>query len=333
MRILTLLLIPLLCAIAASCATTSARGEPTVAAAAPVAGGAIEAKPELSALRFAWPAGASALVTEESLKEGRTAKLSYRIDVDARDGGGITVQIKELQFLEFASFDLQDPQTAAVVEALERRAMAAMPAFLVSADGEFEDITDYERLIEMVLQQNPEEERAEMGRTLRHPRMQAFVREGISKIWFTWAGVWAGQGLAQRHVVEVDTTVEAGSASYTLPARYEHKGEAEGHPGHVKLAFTTTLKGEAANAVLRETMGGVMQAAVPENEEASQEMQEALREMTFSKVTNINATVDPATLLPLRCQSEETTTVVVDGERQDIVERHSYRFTWTLPGG
>lgn len=125
-----------------------------------------EATPKALVLPFAWPAGSSAIVTEEVLKNGKEAKLRYRIDVGARDGGGLRVQIKDLKFIELEAFDLTDPKHAAMIEALERQTAAMLPSFLVTAEGEFEGVTDYEKLLELVLQLVPEDRRDEASTLL-----------------------------------------------------------------------------------------------------------------------------------------------------------------------
>lgn len=323
-------LISCLCLLTAACATSRAEseGQPSTTAAS-AATAASDAEPELTVLPFAWPVGASAVVTEKVLKKGNKAKLRYRIDVGAREGGGVTVQIKDLKFLELAGFDLNDPEMSAVIQALERQSMAAMPAFLVDASGEFEDITDFDGLLELTLQQTPADQRESMRKSMKAPAMQALIRMGISKIWLRWAGIWVGKGLAEGYAIDLDTQIEAEGKTHTIPTRFEHKGATPGVPGHVDLAFTSKVEGETGKAVMRETLNGVIATLAAQDPSDARGMDETFREMTFSMVTTIQATVDAATLLPLRSDSSEATTMVIEGQRVESLERHSYEFAWT----
>ena len=283
---------------------------------------------EATPLRFAWPVGVDAVVTEESVKKGRSATMRYRVRLATTDDPDVLrVQIRDLEFLALDDLDLTDP---AIAEALAPALglAQAIPDFRVGRDGEFLGATD-EDLDEVLDRLQAFYDRIEPGEAAQNRRILTAMRSGPMRealrltgrsFWDCWAGTWAGLQTADPGVREADLDFPAGERTVTARERIEHHGTVDAPAGHVRLSRSVTIGGDQAVTALagaaREMLAGTDLAAPDVGAVAE-----------ASLAMSAGAVIEPDSCRPATAWYEKRIRIQLADERsRTSVERHEYTF-------
>jgi hypothetical protein len=280
---------------------------------------------EASGLRFAWPEGASALVTERILKKGKRATTRYRIVTERRDGE-ILVYYRDFAFVELEGVDLSDPKAREALARLESQVAGAMPPYRIALDGTWRGCGDLDVLGQALEGVYPPDKLAMLRTLLANPKMREAVESQLENVWDAWAETWIGWELPPGTHNDGVFETNVDGRTVKVPFIAEHLGE-EG--GLVRLRVTTTFQGSFEDLV-GDLLQAVIESLPPDKRKLDPEALAAhMRDLKMLTTSIQEATLDPKTLLPKRAMSR-TDVVFSGGSKGDErrVEEHEWTFEW-----
>lgn len=326
MRLERIALAGLCCLFAAGgCAPRSAVNAPSQdappAASAPSAASAPRAE---EALRFAWPAGATAEVTERILKKGRRSTTHYRI-VTERDGDEWLIFYRDFEFREVEGVDLQDPRVVAAFEKLATRAVGGLPPYRVSSDGRWLGI-DMDAFVALMKDVFPEEKAAAFQKVVAVPGMEAMLDEKIGEVWRAWVELWIGVQLEPGESLDAVPEVSVLGRPVSFPVTVEHLGAVD---GRVHLRATSALEGPEAAAAVGAMLSQFAESVDGDAPFSASDLNTYVEKMQVRRIWTAEVVTDPITLLPTEAMLELRASVVIDGEERERVEAHEWTFEWS----
>lgn len=302
--------------VAGACAPRSTANAP--------AQGAPSAPPAKQALRFDWPDGATAEVTERILKKGRHSTTHYRIATE-RDGDDWLIFYRDFEFREVEGLDLQDPSVVAALEKLATQAVGRLPPYRVSSDGRWLGV-DMDAFLAAMKGVLPDESVATLHKAMAVPGMEAMFDEKLGDVWRTWVELWIGMQLEPGESFDGAFEVGVLGRPLSIPVTVEHLGAVD---GRVQLRASSVLEGPAAAAAVgtmvlqfSESVDGDTPLPVSDWKTRSDQMQ-------VRRVSTAETVTDPITLLPTQARFEIRVTVTADGEKRERVEAHEWIFDWS----
>lgn len=280
-------------------------------------------------LEFHWPSSTEFTVTETSLKNGKTSKLKYGMRSHVDDEGNHFFEWGEFEYIDLNGLPLDSPEVQNAIRQL-KSTLDQLPGFVINKNGEFVDLTDYEKLvqssIDMMLLSNPGEfEHAKkMRKMMNQPSFKNVVIQNIkNKYWDTWVGMWIGLEIEEN--MQLGGIIEEPLLEGQPPIEFEYivsnLGENLNHSNSVHLiAEGKSIKNES-NAML-----AFMMNLAPdfENDPAYQ----TIKESTVSFKTKTELIADRSTLQPYSVLSEKET-IIDDGiepSTSKIISR--FEFDW-----
>jgi hypothetical protein len=281
----------------AACAAPPAESPrpPGNAASAPAA--------DVGPYRFGWGAPCRVPVRESTEKKGKTARMSYFVDVRRRADGNLEVRLDDFAFLALDGNDVSGSHWR------ERLAPAltlasTIPVFQVSPKGEYVGAEGIEEAIERVLSARalPAEQAEQMRQMLTSPLMAAALEEKVGDTWRTWVESWIdwsvapGQSKSENGAIQLATGAEV-----PIVLRLEHLGFRD---GHAHLRATNVLSGDAFLQALKPFLENI-EKSVGNNEPILEAIGEGRRE-TILEVETV-----PATLRPRRTRAETRTEITM----------------------
>jgi len=290
---------------------------PDASTAAP--GPAATAQPaEIAApLRFAWPAGIDARVTERVVKKGRHATMRYRIAVE-EDDDALLVYYRDFAFAEIEGFDLGDPAVRAEIRGLEEQLGGAIPPYRVAHDGTWIGATGIETLGQRFESVFSAKDREMFGSLLANPKVRALVDAKMREVWQAWAQGWIGLELQPGARYEGTAAVDVAGVRVEQPFVVERLVADDG----VRLRATQTMAGEQAIAAV----GAVIDEFIAARGQATKPLPLAATDVR--RVYVREATLDPKTLLPRRASTHVTIAVTHEGQTTEQIESHEWVFDW-----
>jgi hypothetical protein len=277
-----------------------------------------------SPLRFAWPEGAHATVTERVLKKGRHATMRYRI-VTQREGGTLLVYYRDFAFVDFEGLDLADPDVRAQLTALERQVAGAIPPYRIAADGTWLGCGELDTMLDGLDGVLPAEDLAAFRTMMSNPKIRAVVDAKLRDVWQAWVEGWLGLALRPGERHQGSTRIEIAGTVVVLPYTIERL---EGDGAALRLRATSELAGDPAKAMIGALLDEVA-AALPNGDDASRAAASAgVRALAVRRVHLREATLDPATLLPTRAFNRVTITVGDGAKTTESIESHEWTFDW-----
>jgi hypothetical protein len=278
-------------------------------------------------LTFKWPVPGKVVVTEKVMKKGMPATLRYDVTVTpAPDRKRLAVRLTGMQFVDVGGRDARDPEMRKMLAGALQMA-AAIPTVLITREGEFDDVTDVDRMIDEVARigSMPAGQRAAVVKMMKSPQMQPLIKERSADFWNVWVGMWAGAELEPGRTIDLSVPMALpGAAPVDRPLKVTHHGPA-GPPAHVRLSFESRLDGDGTTKALQGFVGSLLQQMeTAEGAKVGPEMFERFQMVSAGEVVT-----DPATLRPVSARTEKRVVVKVKGQPpQSQVESHEYTFAW-----
>lgn len=303
-------------ALAAGCRSDAASTNAPAIAAAPA-----KTDGQAVRLRFAWPVGSEAQVTERVLKKGRHATTRYRLTVEA-EGDALLVYYRDFAFVEIEGVDLDDPETRAEITALERSLAGAIPPYRVARDGTWIGSIDVAALADRFTDIYSEKDREMLRSLLGNPKVRPLVDAKLREVWQAWAEGWIGLVLAPGARLEGVTTIDVLGTPVESPFTVARLSD----EGGIRLQATQTLAGEQARAAL----GVVLEEVVAAMQKAPGKPI-PVAQIDVRRVHLREATLDEATLLPRRASTRVTISVTHEGKTTEQIETHEWVFDWKAP--
>ena len=274
-------------------------------------------------LRFAWPVGARATVTERVLKKGRRATTRYDI-VTQREGSTILVYYRDFAFLELEGFDLDDPTVREQIAALESQVAGAIPPYRIAADGTWLGCGELDTMLDGLVAVLPAAHVATFREMMANPKIRAVVEAKIRDVWQAWVEGWLGLELAPGERIEGSSAIEIAGVPALLPYVIERL---PGNAATIELRATSEISGATAQAMVGVLLEEII-AAFPDRLGAKgRETAAVAAELAVRRVHLREVTLDRATMLPRRALSRVT--IVVQGEQTvESIESHEWIFAW-----
>jgi hypothetical protein len=320
---LRLVSVAFLGALLASCSATRQRQAPTQPAAkarAQASSDVVESQPR--PLEFAWPVGASAVVTEDVLKKGRRATMRYRIVTERRDDE-ILVYYRDFEFLKIEGAEMSNPVVRATAERVGQDVMAAMPPYRVGLDGQWIGIADLDELFTAAAKFMPKMDPKRLAQFLDMPGMREAIDAKLSEVWVAWVEAWIGLALRPGERIEGVSESTVMGQTIAMPTVFEHLGaEAD----QVWLRVTSTHEGEDAAGALRDLTQELV--ANLADESSSDTVADLLKDLEVRRVVVMEAKLDARTMLPSVVSSNERSTAESPGYSRERVEEHLWTFAW-----
>lgn len=271
-------------------------------------------------LRFAWPAGSSAVVTERILKDGKHAVTRYRIVTEV-DGDALLVWYRDFAFVELQGVDLRDPEAAAKVHEVERQLAGAIPPYRVARDGTWLGASDLDGLAEHFAKLLSPRQVETLRALLANPKLRAVIDAKLREVWQAWAEGWVGLELAPGERYAGNVAMDVAGTRIEVPFVVERFATTD--DDGIRLRATQTLEGEQAI----QAVGGMIEEFV-EAMPTKPAKPMSLEGLAVRRVHLREATLDPTTLLPRRAYTRVTIAVTREGKTTEKIEEHEWTFAW-----
>lgn len=276
---------------------------------------------EASPLRFAWPEGAHATVTERVLKKGRHATMRYRI-VTQREGGTLLVYYRDFAFVEFEGLDLADAAVREQLDALERQVAGAIPPYRIAADGTWLGCGELDTMLDGLVGILPDEDLAAFRTMMGNPKIRAVVDAKLRDVWQAWVEGWLGLSLRPGERRSGSSRVAIAETAFDLPYTVERLA---GDDAALQLRATSELAGDPARAMIGALLDEVI---APLRTDGATGPDAVPPTLAVHRVHLREVTLDPATLLPARAFNRVTITVGDGTRTAESIESHEWTFDW-----
>lgn len=286
-------------------------------------------EPQEVLFHFNWPVPSHAAVDMEVDDAGQRVHATFSLDLlEGKVSDELQLFMRDFKFLEMGSVDIDDPIVRAELAPV-LAATAAIPPLIISRQGEFLRIDDWDRMIGEAMtlfrQLSPATDEAAIEHAtalMKDPATRQQLLATSARDWNLWVGTWnnvrvrPGESTAFAYPMSLPWGGElAATAELTcLP-------HAEADTGPHQIQLRTSCTGPA----FREALLRTLEAAVPPEKRSagkSAEMRAAIGECSLS--FDAVALTDPETLMPVMI----TSTRVITIGKQEKVEKRKYRFVW-----
>lgn len=275
-------------------------------------------------LRFAWPDGATAEVTERILKKGRRSTTNYRI-VTKRDGDDWLIFYRDFEFREVEGLDLRDPRVVAALDKVAAETVGRLPPYRVSSDGRWLGI-DMDAFLAAMKGVLPDETVANLHKAMAVPGMAAMLDEKLGDVWGTWVELWIDLQLEPGERLDGTFEVTVLDRPISVPVTVEHLGTVG---GRVRIRASSVLEGPAAAAAVGTMVSQFSESVDGDTPLPVSDWSSLSDQMEIRRVWTAETVTDPVTLLPAQARSELRVTVTADGEKRERVEAHEWVFDWS----
>ncbi|MGE0483535.1 MAG: hypothetical protein AB7Q81_05320 [Gammaproteobacteria bacterium] len=273
---------------------------------------------------FGWPLPATATVKSTVEKDGLVSTARYRVTlaaVPAAEDGELELAFDEFALLTMNGEDATRPEVVARLGPLAALT-SALPSMRLSATGDYRGVRGLnlvlQRVLELLPEQTPADQRAQLERVLRSPRMQQLLQQKSGEIWNVWVAAWNGLDLSPGQQLEAHVPVAALGGKLDQEVLVEHLGAAPGAPDHVRLRMTTLIDGPELATLL---------AGFAESLAASGKLQGNITAARSRSVTEV--VTRAADLVPRHAVSTTEVTVTdAAGRGYHQRERKEYWFEW-----
>ncbi len=277
-----------------------------------------------SPLRFAWPEGAHATVTERVLKKGRHATMRYRI-VTQRDGEAVLVYYRDFAFVDFEGLDLADPAVREQLDALERQVAGAIPPYRIAADGTWLGCGELDTMLDGLAGILPADDLATFRTMMGNAKIRAVVDAKLRDVWQAWVEGWLGLSLRPGERHQGNSRIEIAGTVVDLPYTIERL---VGDGAEIRLRATSELAGDPAKAMIGALFDEFSATLQTGDGAAKPDASAGMRALEVRRVHLREATLDPVTLLPARAFNRVTITVGDGAKTTESIESHEWTFDW-----
>jgi hypothetical protein len=249
------------------------------------------------ALSFRWPTPASATVLHEGLYSGQAVKTTYRITAE-KAGNLLRVRVSDFQFIEVGGQPLRSNEDRAAL--LPMAALGSvLPSFEVSADGEFQNVVNADRILTALAafyQGNPAAEQ-QFAALQASPRIAEVFAARAADAWNTWVGMWIGREIGGEPA-PMDVEVSLGATTLTLPLLIRNLGPADNCPGCIRLQ----AEGEMGGPELRESYVAASRGGQSRDPGRASALLDSIENVR--RTMSIEVVTHPDTLLPVVVSSD-----------------------------
>ena len=288
----------------------------------------IHASPAVASSDFRWIVPSSATVVEDVEKNGRQAKLQYRLSVTRRTSKPsakmkqLVIGHSQFRFLELPGADLTDPKVKAVAKKIERQASAAIPVILVApGSGRFVGVLGLGEALQRLqkLGALSKEDVVELKGQLGNANIRAAVEDEARNVWLCFAGAWRELKLPIKKSISRVDKLDVFGAKIPVDVRIEQRKITDS---------TVTLRFDGR--VPRAKSGPFLKAYNRWMKTLGAPVDNSLSAVTVRY--SCEATLDRKTLMPQWVERrDEVTMHHRDGDKAKptvVKNRHTYRFRW-----
>ena len=263
---------------------------------------------------FAWKTPLAVRVDETIEKRGNSAEVTYMLDVCPYGKGLLTVLHRDFTFRSINGVSAEDPRLVSVARKL-KPITSAIPIFVISADGRFQDVLGIELMIKRMRSLYDAEDADRIEAILRNEEAMNILKQSAAARWSAWVEAWLGIDWSQGSEQTTEAPFLQADPSGKLMLKRVSSYLGRPRPAELKLSARTTVEGEQ----LRQLLRGVSAASDADLSAA---------EIRGKLETVMEVETTWPELRPSWAHTRKSTAIEVDGERQDAVEDHVYRFDW-----
>lgn len=275
-------------------------------------------------LRFAWPPGGFEVI-ERVEKRGHVATLRYSL-LGSRQGDELWIEYENMRFVDLDGVSADDPALRDRLGPLERQLASQQLGLRIDPQGNYLGLSSLEAAAEVVRALDPEKADY-IAQLLANPQLRTMVEQAAGKPWGAWVGAWNGLVVAPGEVIETAVEHQVVGVALTEKVRYEHLGDAAEHPGYVRLRYEGHIDDPRFALVMTE----LVDTLAPEAGTDRAKIDAVLANLRATRDTQVEAIVEPTTLVPAWVRMHEDLRVELGGESQQRVE--TYEWTFTRVGG
>jgi arylsulfatase A len=279
---------------------------------------------------FAWPAPATAVITEVTTNKGRTAKSRYKMQVmPGEDGQGLRIRHQDFQFLEVAG---EDATTAPMQKLLAAATTmsSVVPDYRITADGRFAEICPIDETLQRLRPMMRErfdapEQLTRFEQQFQQPEFASLMQRTLRQSWQGCVEHWLDWQVPAGKTVQRETEIELFGTKVPAKLTLTHHGDAVDHVDHVRLGVRIVAEGPKVLAALKAAL--VQSDAVPlttDRHDYLQRLTSAQSVRSFEVITRFDS------LRPVWASIEVVNTLGEAGQEEPRVqvERHEYRISW-----
>lgn len=257
--------------------------------------------------RFAWHVPVSVSVHEHTEKSGHQGETDYFLDICPLKDGTLTIAHRRFRILSLDGIPASDKRIA---PALERVAplMAAIPVFVVTAEGRFVDVRGLEMMFAEMKKVLPKENVDVMRTAFSNPPQLATLKEAVAFRWRAWVEAWLFVDPAQGTPQTLGASV--GDARRELYLREPTSS------GRARLAARLKLDPRTAKPLVADLLRQFDQD--PNKLDGI--------ELSAEDVWEIET--DWPLIRPWRVRTQKTVRVTSKKKREERAEVHDFTFDW-----
>lgn len=286
-----------------------------------------EPAPDVTTLRFGWPAEGSVRVREDILKKGRSVETTYVLRwAPIADGSGTVLEYSDYEIVSFGGVPRSDPRLAKVLPQFEALA-SAMPKFTLDEEGNLTGFIGFEEMIDSVLgllEERDPELGPKIAELLRQPQMRATMEEKAAETWNAWVGNWIDLEVERgtEEVWEVDVE-EYGGFVREFEYRFGERAEYRGLEC-VEIAMESVADEALLLRTTLEMLGLIA-------ESVDVELPDELPFARMARTDLIEGIFAVDGLRPLEVERSMTVQIwkTANSESEESLESHHYVFEWS----
>lgn len=274
--------------------------------------------------RFAWEPPCQVPVTEVSQKGGKKLRLRYWVAAKATATKTIEVQLTGLTLLTYDGIDVTGPEWQERLKPLSDAA-AAIPAFEVSARGEFLKAEKFDRLVGRMVSAGIMKDEA-ARKMLASPMIQGMLEQAVGEYWRGWVEAWIAWPLqpGEERDAQVSVSVVPG-ASFPMTT---HRRFIDWRDGYAKVEQSGVVEGAAVARAVEPLLRPLAQEFGVEGAPAGGVVKDGRIEQIYT------AQIRPDGLRPLRTRSEKRRSMkFANGTTASDVEIHELEWDWAQAQG
>ena len=273
-------------------------------------------------LVFNWHLPSAASVQSFQMKDGHSAKTSYRMSAVEQANGRVVVSFSDFEFQELDGKKVNNGDISPQVRALS----ALIPAFEIDkASGEIVGMIGFETMLAEVSDAiNSPAEKEKMTAFLTSPMVSGVLAAKSQELWNAMVATWVGLDIAEGEVLKGNVDIPAGQIAIPTMMTYRNEGIVTSDPLTISMRLKTSQQGPEFETALGQMIGQMARQAGRSEEEI------ARMNLKGSKKTGeVSSVLSPNTLRPSRVEIYEISEVFMDGKKAGQNERRNIlTFDW-----
>jgi hypothetical protein len=300
----------------------------------PVCASAFTDQPKDAHFQFAWPVPSRAQVEMDVEEDGELSRLKFSLELTGtQNPDELQLVMSDFEFLQVGDADLDDPLVRAELAPLVA-ITAAIPPLIISTEGQFLRIDDWDQMIDRVgefLQQmdsTMDESAFEYFKALlKDPANRKQIQSASARDWLLWVGSWKGVQLDRgesRQFPYLMNMPWGGEVSAEAIVTYLPPDERDPNAHRLRLRTVCTGPG------FRQALMSSLEKMLPPDQRTANDIAEMRASIgDCSLEFNAEVTTDPVTLIPALVTYTKITKIGnSEGPGVERIEKKKYTFTW-----